>query len=42
MTGLPIWKKMIDNGDGMYTSDFTVPSSGTFTVSVSIAKSGGL
>jgi len=42
MTGLPISKLMTDKGDGTYTSDYTVPSGGTFTVSVDLYKPGGL
>lgn len=44
MAGLPIWKKIIDNGDGTYTGDYTVPSVGTFTVTVDLVKpeAGGL
>ena len=42
MTGLPIRKKMTDNGDGTYTADYTVPSGGTFTVSVDLTLTGGL
>ena len=42
MTGLPILKQMTDNGDGTYTADYTVPSGGTFFVSVELFQTGGL
>ena len=42
MTGLPIWKQMTDNEDGTYTVDYTVPSGGTFFLSVDLVKTGGL
>ena len=42
MTGLPIHKKMTDNGNGTYTVDYTVPSDGTFLVSVILMQPGGL
>ena len=42
MTGLPILKQMTDNGDGTYTADYTVPSGGTFFVSVELFQAGGL
>ena len=31
---------MADNGDGTYTMDYTVPSDGTFTVSVEVLEPG--
>ena len=37
MTGLPIKKQMTDLGDGTYTVDYTVPSCGTFIVSVELS-----
>ena len=42
MTGLPIKKQMTDLGDGTYTVDYTVPSSGTFIVFVELSGLNGL
>lgn len=42
MMGLPIEKQMTDLGNGTYTVDYTVPSGGTFIVSVQPVKLSGL
>ena len=41
ISGLPIIKQMTDKGDGTYTADYTVSSSGTVTVSAELLKAGG-
>ena len=42
LSGLPIVKNMIDNGDGTYNADFSVSSTGSVTVSVELLRVGGL
>ena len=39
--GLPIFKKMTDNGDGTYSADYMLSQTGSVTVSVELLSEGG-